>query len=282
MRTFVIVPRGKKYWIEATNEDGVRQMIIAFATEDAALRCLKDFQQREEREGTCLLRHHQKCQADRRAGSERRRGRRSGRQRDCQFGLRAQTGETAPVIVPLQLSTIDKPPVGFNHPTNVTGSIQQFAGYLDCCIAGFHRTRLRQSASFGEDDMPHHPGIAPSLFGGSLPQLWRRRQAGSALGDAIHVFELRKYHGVATMQYLTKSRAQLCRTGLDVKRTRRAQRRSTTRILDPRLQSPVPICLNVFALASSSLPGVGSCFLFERICYFFHSFGSGIGGQTLI
>jgi hypothetical protein len=51
MRTFVIVPRGKKYWIEATNEDGVRQMIIAFATEDAALRCLKDFQQREEREG---------------------------------------------------------------------------------------------------------------------------------------------------------------------------------------------------------------------------------------
>jgi hypothetical protein len=49
MRTFVIVPRGKKYWIEATSEDGVRQMIIAFGTENAALRCLKDFQEREER-----------------------------------------------------------------------------------------------------------------------------------------------------------------------------------------------------------------------------------------
>jgi hypothetical protein len=49
MRTFAIVPRGKKFWIEATSDDGIHQMIIAFATEDAALRCLKDFQEREER-----------------------------------------------------------------------------------------------------------------------------------------------------------------------------------------------------------------------------------------
>ena len=49
MRTFAVVRRGKKYLIEATNDAGVRQMIIAFGTEEAALRCLKDFQEREER-----------------------------------------------------------------------------------------------------------------------------------------------------------------------------------------------------------------------------------------
>jgi hypothetical protein len=49
MRTFTIVPRHKKYWIKATSGEGAHQLVIAFATEDAALRCLKDFQQREER-----------------------------------------------------------------------------------------------------------------------------------------------------------------------------------------------------------------------------------------
>ena len=49
MRTFAIVPRGKSYWIEATSDDGVRKMIIGFGTEPAAQRCLKDFQEREER-----------------------------------------------------------------------------------------------------------------------------------------------------------------------------------------------------------------------------------------
>jgi hypothetical protein len=49
MRTFAIVPRGRKFWIEATSDDGVRKMVIGFGTEAAALRCLKDFQEREER-----------------------------------------------------------------------------------------------------------------------------------------------------------------------------------------------------------------------------------------
>jgi hypothetical protein len=49
MRTFAVVPRGKSYWVEATSDNGVRKMIIGFRTEEAALRCLKDFQRREER-----------------------------------------------------------------------------------------------------------------------------------------------------------------------------------------------------------------------------------------
>jgi hypothetical protein len=50
MRTFTIVPRGKKYWVEATGEDGAHRMIIGFGTEEAALMCLKEFQRQEERE----------------------------------------------------------------------------------------------------------------------------------------------------------------------------------------------------------------------------------------
>ena len=42
MRTFAVVPRRKCYWVEATGDDGVREMIIGFKTERAALRCLKD------------------------------------------------------------------------------------------------------------------------------------------------------------------------------------------------------------------------------------------------
>ena len=39
MKTFVVVPRGKKYWVEEVDEDGTRKTVIAFGTEDAALRC---------------------------------------------------------------------------------------------------------------------------------------------------------------------------------------------------------------------------------------------------
>jgi hypothetical protein len=49
MRTFAVVPRRKCYWVEATSDDGARDMIIGFKTERAALRCLKDLQEREER-----------------------------------------------------------------------------------------------------------------------------------------------------------------------------------------------------------------------------------------
>jgi hypothetical protein len=58
MRTFAVVPRGKSYWVEATSDNGVRKMIIGFRTEEAALRCLKDFQRREERNEAPLPRHH--------------------------------------------------------------------------------------------------------------------------------------------------------------------------------------------------------------------------------
>ena len=48
MRTFAVVPRRKSYWVEATSDDGARDMIIGFKTEKAALRCLKDLQEREQ------------------------------------------------------------------------------------------------------------------------------------------------------------------------------------------------------------------------------------------
>ena len=50
MRTFTIVPSGKKYWVEATGEDGAHQMIIGFETEEAALMCLQELRRGEERE----------------------------------------------------------------------------------------------------------------------------------------------------------------------------------------------------------------------------------------
>jgi hypothetical protein len=48
MRTFTIVPRGKKYWVEAT-EDGANRMMLGFGTEEAALMCLRELERREKR-----------------------------------------------------------------------------------------------------------------------------------------------------------------------------------------------------------------------------------------
>jgi hypothetical protein len=42
MKTFTIVPRGKKYWVEEIDEDGSRRAIIGFGTEAAALQCVAD------------------------------------------------------------------------------------------------------------------------------------------------------------------------------------------------------------------------------------------------
>jgi hypothetical protein len=48
METFHIVPRGKKYWVEAVGEDGARKSVVAFATEEAALQCLRSLQHEAE------------------------------------------------------------------------------------------------------------------------------------------------------------------------------------------------------------------------------------------
>jgi len=41
MTTYTITPRGRGYWIEAVAEDGSRQSIERFDTEDAAVRRLR-------------------------------------------------------------------------------------------------------------------------------------------------------------------------------------------------------------------------------------------------
>jgi hypothetical protein len=56
----------------------------------------------------------------------------------------------------------------------------------------------------GEDDVPIHAVIAPSLFRTSLPQLPRPRQAALGQWNANRGPELRRYHGVIRMQYLAK------------------------------------------------------------------------------
>ena len=49
MDTFHIVPRGKKYWVEAVGKDGTSKSVVAFATtEEAALQCLRSLQHRAE------------------------------------------------------------------------------------------------------------------------------------------------------------------------------------------------------------------------------------------
>jgi len=48
MKTFTIVPRGNKYWVEEVDEDtGLRRRLIAFGSEEAAVICLKDYQRRQ-------------------------------------------------------------------------------------------------------------------------------------------------------------------------------------------------------------------------------------------
>jgi hypothetical protein len=44
MKTFRLVPRGKKYWIEEIGEDGSKRVVAGFPTEEAALQCLRDLQ----------------------------------------------------------------------------------------------------------------------------------------------------------------------------------------------------------------------------------------------
>ena len=46
MRNFTVVARGKKYWVEEIGEDGSRQPIVSFGTEDAAKLCLRDLRRK--------------------------------------------------------------------------------------------------------------------------------------------------------------------------------------------------------------------------------------------
>ena len=41
MTQYVIIPRGRKYWIEVTDAGGVRRPVAAYSTEEAALQCLQ-------------------------------------------------------------------------------------------------------------------------------------------------------------------------------------------------------------------------------------------------
>jgi hypothetical protein len=52
MKTYSVVPRGKKYWVEEVAEDGARRVVVGFSTEAAAIRCLKDIQRREQKSGS--------------------------------------------------------------------------------------------------------------------------------------------------------------------------------------------------------------------------------------
>jgi hypothetical protein len=49
MKTFIVVPRGKKYWVEEVGEDGSRRIVLGFGTEEAALTCRRDLQDKADR-----------------------------------------------------------------------------------------------------------------------------------------------------------------------------------------------------------------------------------------
>ena len=48
MATFTITPRGKGFWVERTDQDGSRTLIERLATEEEALRRLKELQKQAE------------------------------------------------------------------------------------------------------------------------------------------------------------------------------------------------------------------------------------------
>jgi hypothetical protein len=52
MRKFAIVPRGKKYWVEETDDAGACRMIVGFGTEEAALHCLHQLQAQERKDAS--------------------------------------------------------------------------------------------------------------------------------------------------------------------------------------------------------------------------------------
>jgi hypothetical protein len=52
MKTYSVVPRGKKYWVEEIAEDGARRVVVGFPTEEAAIQCLKDLQRQERKGGS--------------------------------------------------------------------------------------------------------------------------------------------------------------------------------------------------------------------------------------
>lgn len=47
MPSYTIVPRGRSYWIEATDKDGSRWSVQRFDTEEMAVRRLRVLQERE-------------------------------------------------------------------------------------------------------------------------------------------------------------------------------------------------------------------------------------------
>ena len=42
MKTFRIVPRGKKFWVEEITENGDSRILVGFNSEAAAARCVRD------------------------------------------------------------------------------------------------------------------------------------------------------------------------------------------------------------------------------------------------
>jgi hypothetical protein len=52
MKSFSIMPRGKKFWVEETNEEGACRLLVGFSTEEAARQCLKELQRQEKTETT--------------------------------------------------------------------------------------------------------------------------------------------------------------------------------------------------------------------------------------
>lgn len=42
MKTFRVMPRGKKFWVEEITENGVSRILVGFNSEAAAARCASD------------------------------------------------------------------------------------------------------------------------------------------------------------------------------------------------------------------------------------------------
>jgi hypothetical protein len=51
MKTFRVVPRGKKFWVEEITENGASRVLVGFSSEAAAARCVSDLVADQRRGG---------------------------------------------------------------------------------------------------------------------------------------------------------------------------------------------------------------------------------------
>jgi len=89
-----------------------------------------------------------------------------------------QSRKPAFIEMLIELRSLDGTAVQLKDSTNVNGLAEKLARNLNCVVAGFCSSRLRQSTRLGKHNVPHHHAWLHSLLGASVPELPDLSQAG--------------------------------------------------------------------------------------------------------